>query len=110
MNFYQLSALIDSKISEYEAKAQQETNVARLNEIFDYISFLKIVKHHLDTPSSNTMTPNGRRVVSIQANNAREARAAIDLVRKMIESPDYQYGKCVEEAIYVTNEGVAWGG
>lgn len=110
MSLYQIFHMINSKINELENEAKKETNVEKLNRLFEYISFLKIISHHINSQSFDSATINGRRVASINANDQREALAALDILKTKISGELYQFGKCVEESVYVTNEGVCWGG
>lgn len=113
MNEHELINYIEMNIKTYERRALKETDIGMLHDIYQFIVALKIIQKSLFVmPISNYEREDykGRIVVNVNAENGREALAALDILRKRIAAEDYQYGQRVEEQIYVTNEGCAWSG
>lgn len=111
MSTFNILSQIDSFIREHEVEASREKDVDKLLRIYSCIGELKAIRKMVSDLVSRadgvTHTVKGRKVAEINAVNIAEAKLALNLLSERFDEISEGF---VSEQVYVTNEGVAWGG
>lgn len=111
MSTFNILSQIDSFVREHEVEASREKDVNKLLQIYSCIGELKAIRKMVSDLVSRaddvTHTVKGRKVAEVNAINLAEARVALKL---LMDRFDNISEGTVSEQVYVTHEGVSWGG
>lgn len=111
MSTFNILSQIDSFVREHEVEASREKDVDKLLQIYRHIIDLRVIQKMISDlvsrTNDTTHTVKGRKVAEVNATSIAEAKSALNLLSERFDEISEGF---VSEQVYVTNEGVAWGG